>query len=152
MHVRICGCALRAAGKKSCSFALYFRNDSLPLVGTFHSECVMLLSFSSSSSSCIHPPPHIPIPAAPCVTSAPCAAEQHFGFYGSCCSHWTHGLGGRGGKKMLKVAKFRCRMSILSWSEGWDVLGEAVPRAGPRTIQDHHLPSPEKSACRSAVK
>lgn len=31
---------------------------------------------------------------------------------------------------MLKVTKFRCRMSILPWSEGWDVLGEGVPRAG----------------------
>lgn len=42
--------------KKSCSFALCFRNDSLPLVGTFHSECVMLVSLLLLLLL-LHPPP-----------------------------------------------------------------------------------------------
>lgn len=46
-----------SVGKKYCSFALYFKNDSLPLVGTFNSELVMLLSLLLLL---LHPSPHSP--------------------------------------------------------------------------------------------
>ena len=46
---------IESVGKKYCSFALtYFKNDSLPLVGTFNSEHVMLLSLLLLL---LHPPP-----------------------------------------------------------------------------------------------
>lgn len=84
---------------------------------------------SSSSSSCIHPPCHIAFISL-CVTSALCAAGQHFGFYGSCCSRWTHGPGGERRKKKPKVTGFGCTMAVHPWPVGWDAFGEGAPRVG----------------------
>lgn len=56
----------------------YFQNDSLPLVGTFNSECVMLLSLLLF----LQPPPSPrSIHLARCDICSMC-----FRFYGSCCS------------------------------------------------------------------
>lgn len=80
LYVPAYGCALRAQKKKPSILQLctHFQNDSLPLVGTFNSERVMLLSLLLF----LQPPPSPRrIHLARCDICSMCSR-----FYGSCCS------------------------------------------------------------------
>jgi len=129
--------------KKILQLCTYFRNDSLPLVGTFNSERVMLLSLLLLL---LHPPPSCIAFILLCVTSAPCAAEQHFGFYGSCCSQWTCGPAREMRKKKPKVAGFGCATAVGPRPVGWDVFREGAPRVG-RSHGQQLLGHPGPGAC-----
>lgn len=116
---------IESAGKKYCSFAL----TSKMTHSLWWEHLILNVWCCFPSSSCIHPPRHIAFILLR-VTSAPCAAEQHFGFYGSCCSQWTHGRDRERRKKKPKVAGFGCTMSICPRPVGWDAFGKGVPRVG----------------------
>lgn len=87
------------------------------------------------------------------MTSAPCAAEQCFGFYGSCCSQRTRGPGGERCKKKPKVAGFRCTTAVRPRPAGWDAFGEGAPRVGrSHGRQLPGCPGPGTFAFSSSVK
>lgn len=111
---------------KNCSFAL--TSKMTHSLWWEHLILSVWCCCPSSSSSCIHPPRHVAFILLR-VTSAPCAAEQHSGFYGSCCSQRTHGPGGEEEEKAPN-GQFWVPNGYLPRSATRGAFGEDAPRAG----------------------
>lgn len=141
---------IESVGKKYCSFAL--TSEMTHSLWWEHLILNVWCCFPSSSSSCIHPPRHIAFILLR-VTSAPCAAEQRFGFYGSCCSQRTRGRGGERRKKKPKVAGFGCMAAVHPRPAGWAAFREGAPRVGrSRGQQLLGHPGPGAFAFSSSMK